>query len=552
MALFSIARRLRRTHPQLLLSFPLKHPNLHLPSLLGSSEKFITLSLAFHRTHPIYSRPAIFTPHFSTLQSFSTQTLTNPFDFTGSPTHDRDPQEPALLDLLKRVAHLDSETEAVASLDNSGIKATQDLIFSVIWTLREEWRLAFLAFKWGEKWSCSGQKACELMVWILGNHSKFNIAWCLIRDLYHSSMDTRRAMFIMIDRYAAANDPCKAIRTFHIMEKFRMTPDEEAFQTLLKALCKHGNIEEAEELMLSNKKLFPLETESFNIILNGWCTISVDVFEAKRVWREMSKCCVTPDATSYTLMICCFSKVGNLFDSLRLYDEMKKRGWAAGIEVYNSLVYVLTRDNCLNEAHKILDKMREAGSQPDSTTYNSMIRPLCEAAKVDEARNLLSTMISEKLSPTVETYHAFLEGVDFEGTLEFLNHMRMVGLCPTHDTFLLVLGKFFKIEQPENALKIWTEMEQFEIVPDYSHYITLIKGLATCGWLVKARELYAEMMSNGFLDDPKLKKLLQEPVRSSGNKRQSLRKVDGSKQVKKWKGKMRRKKSHHQSNKDSI
>ena len=87
----------------------------------------------------------------------------------------------------------------------------------------------------------------------------------------------------MLIRYAAASDPGKAIQTFHTMEKFRMTPDEEAFSTLLKALCRYGNIEEAEEIMLVNKKLFPLDADGFNIILDGWCNILVDVFEAKRV-----------------------------------------------------------------------------------------------------------------------------------------------------------------------------------------------------------------------------------------------------------------------------
>ncbi|KAK1353196.1 hypothetical protein POM88_052331 [Heracleum sosnowskyi] len=43
----------------------------------------------------------------------------------------------------------------------------------------------------------------------------------------------------------------------------------EALYTLLYYLCKNGNIEEAEEFILLNKKLFPLEVEGFNIILNG-------------------------------------------------------------------------------------------------------------------------------------------------------------------------------------------------------------------------------------------------------------------------------------------
>jgi pentatricopeptide repeat protein len=352
-------------------------------------------------------------------------------------------------------------------------------------------------------------------------------------------------------RYACANDPCKVIRMFHIMETFRLTPDQEAFHTVLNSLCRNGNIEEAEEFMFAKKKLFPLETEGFNIILNGWCNISLDVFEAKRVWREMSRCCITPDATSYTHMISCFSKVGNLFDSLRLYDEMKKRSWVPGLEVYNSLIYVLTRENCFKEALNILDKMKGLGLQPDSATYNSMIRPLCEAKRLEEAVNILTTMMDENLSPTMETYHAFLEGAGFEGTFEVLNRMRKVGLGPTEDTFLILLGKFFKLEQPENALKIFMEMKQYEVVPSSTHYSVLVQGLATCGWLIKAREFYAEMRANGFLEDPNLKKLLQEPVRGSTNKgkqRAQRGKRDGRVNHKKG-STMRWVNHHHQSRK---
>ncbi|XP_039070832.1 pentatricopeptide repeat-containing protein At1g80880, mitochondrial [Hibiscus syriacus] len=537
MALLSLARRLRRIHSHTLFPFLVQHPTtVTSPFLSSSTQQF--LSLAFHRTFFISSQNPLFTSNFSTHQSLSSQTQTYPFEITPPAILDSDPQVPALLHLLKRLDHFSSEPETMASLNESGIKATLGLVSSAIWTLREEWRLAFLAFKWGENWGCSGQSTYELMIWVLGNHRKFNMAWCLIRDIYRSSMDTRRAMFIMIDRYAATGDPCKAIQTFHTMEKFRMTPDEEAFSTLLKVLCRYGNVEEAEEIMLVNKKLFPLNADGFNIILNGWCKVLVDVVEAKRVWREMSNYCVIPNATSYTRMISCFSKVGNLFDSLRLYDEMKKRGLDPCIEVYNSLVYVLACENCLNEAYNILKKMKKSGLQPNSATYNAIIRPLCEAEKVEEARNILFTMKEEDLNPTMETYHAFLHGVDFEGTLEILNHMKAAGLGPVGDTFLFILSKVFKVEQPEHALKIWAEMKHFEVIPDSSHYIMLVEGLAKSGWLVKAREYYDEMRSCGFSDEPKLKELLEEPKQHSGHVRQrGPTEIKRNKQLNAWKGK---------------
>lgn len=449
-----------------------------------------------------------------------------------------------MIEAIQKADQFSSKDEAIEVLDKAGVKPKQDLVYWAIWDLRGEWKLAFLVFKWGEKWGCLGGKVWALMIWVLGNHRKFSTAWCLIRELHRSSMDIRRPMLVMIDRYTSANDPSKAIETFQLMEKFRMTPDTKAFHTLLTSLCKHGNIEEGEEFMLLNRKLFPLETEGFNIILNGWCNISLDVFEAKRIWREMSKYCIIPNAASYTNMISCFSKVGNLFDSLRLYDEMKKRGWTPGIEVYNSLMYILTRENCLNEALKIMDKMKEAGFQPDSTTYNSMIVPLCESSKLEEARTVLASMIGESVGPTIETYHALLEGASVDATLEFLNLMKKTGLGPNRDSFLLIFSKFFKLKQPENALRIWEEMKRYEVLPDSAHYTLLVEGLATCGLLIKARELYGEMILSGMLDDPKLKKLLNEPVQHSIRQRgeeepiRSVRNVRKGTQIRRGKSKV--------------
>jgi len=335
-------------------------------------------------------------------------------------------------------------------------------------------------------------------------------------------------------RYASVNNTAKAIQTFNFMDNFRLTPDQEAFHALLIALCKYGNVEEAEEFMLVNKKLFPLETESFNIILNGWCNITRDVYEAKRVWRDMSKYCITPNGTSYSYMISCFSKEGNLFDSLRLYDKMKKREWTPGIEVYNSLVYVLTRANCLKEALRTIDKLKEQGLQPDSSTFNSMILlPLCETGKVAEARIVFNTMVEENVSPTTETYHAFFEGTDYQGSLEFLSRMKDSGLGPNKDSFLIILEKFLKLKPPVNALKIWTEMKAYDVVPSCVQYRVMVEGLVTCKWFIKARYFYEEMISNGCSADPKLNKLIQEEVLVSGDKgKRNFKKDISSKSVK--------------------
>ncbi|XP_057786114.1 LOW QUALITY PROTEIN: pentatricopeptide repeat-containing protein At1g80880, mitochondrial-like [Salvia miltiorrhiza] len=221
------------------------------------------------------------------------------------------------------------------------------------------------------------------MVW---EQYTISLVMCVLKFLLLLTL-VSIVLFLLINRYAAANQPGKAIETFDFMQKFSFSLEQKTYLMFLNILCTHGNFEEAEEFMFLNKKFFPLETESFNIILNGWCNITVDIYEAKS--------CIEPNGTSYIHMFSGNSRVCNLYDSLRLYDEMKRRGWVTwvpGMEVYYSLIYVLTRDNCLSEALKLVDRMKETGLVPDSTTYNLIIRPLCETAKFEEARSVLASL----------------------------------------------------------------------------------------------------------------------------------------------------------------
>jgi pentatricopeptide repeat protein len=290
------------------------------------------------------------------------------------------------------------------------------------------------------------------------------------------------------------------------MEKFKVEVDQTAFYSLLRALCKSKNMEDAEELLLLRKKFFPLTAEGFNIILDGWCNVITDVAEAKRVWRAMSNYCITPDGISYTLMVSCFSKAGNLFDTLRVYDEMKKRSWTPGISVYNSLVYVLTRENCMKDAHNIFSKLIDEGLQPDVETYNNMIIPLCESYKLDDARIVMESMILKGIVPTISTYHAFLKQEGIDESLKLLRKMKKDGCGPNSDTFLMLMDKFFVLNESANVLRVWNEMRKYDISPARTHYMTLVQGLVEHGCILRAIEYYDEMKEKGFASDSQLEK----------------------------------------------
>ncbi|OEL27679.1 Pentatricopeptide repeat-containing protein [Dichanthelium oligosanthes] len=397
--------------------------------------------------------------------------------------------------------------------------ASPALLVRALWELRGDPDAAALVVRYGDESSALDggdvagagpqpppAEAWHLAVWAAGKARRFDLAWAVVRRMRRRGVITRRAMVILMERYATANEVNKAIKTFDVMEKFKVEVDQTAFYSLLRALCKSKNIENAEELLLLRKKFFPLTAEGFNIILDGWCNVITDVAEAKRVWREMSNYCITPDGISYTLMISCFSKIGNLFDTLRVYDEMKKRGWTPGIGVYNSLVYILTRENCMKDAHNIFSKLIDEGLQPDVETYNSMIVPLCESCKLDEARVVMESMILKGIVPTISTYHACLKQEGIDESLKLLRKMKEDGCGPKSDTFLMLIDKFFLLNESGNALRVWNEMRKYDISPARSHYMTVVQGLVKHGCIPRALEYYDEMMEKGFASDTQLDK----------------------------------------------
>ncbi|KAG6529778.1 pentatricopeptide repeat-containing protein At1g80880, mitochondrial-like [Zingiber officinale] len=484
------------------------------------------LSSTASRSSPllVFSSHRIYSPTNSFLQASPFSSLSSAAsDFETDSDEPCDPVDESdfvgFLQLLTQAKSLSSSRkEASAFLASaSSVVPTRGLLCKALWELRDDCELALLAFRWAEECVGDCRWAWHLVIWIMGRQRRFDLAWHLVLKMHRQSVLSQRAMVIMMERYIAADEAKKAIKVFHVMEKFKVKADYAAFSALLHALCKNKYVEEAEELILVNRKYFPLTCESFNIVLGGWCKVICDLLEAKRVWREMSSYCVTPNGTSYSHMIWCFSKVGNLFDSLRWYDEMKKRGWTPDLTIYNSLIYVLTRESCLRDANNIFEKIIQAGLHPNVETYNSMILPLCETSKLEEARMVIEDMKVKGISPTIDTYHAFAKAEDTEGSMQLLKRMKDVDCGPNSLTFFLLLDKFFRLGDSGSALKVWTEMKRYNAIPDATHYMTIIEGLVKHGWIPKALEFYNEMKFKGFPADPKLEKFFMSFISAHKN-----------------------------------
>eukprot|EP01018_Ginkgo_biloba_P035298 Gb_19520 [translate_table: standard] len=424
--------------------------------------------------------------------------------------------------ILGKIQSLSIE-EAMETLDNCCLIPSSNLIQTLICRTRSNWKLAFTIFQWADAQPDYNHpvSAYHSMVSILGKHKKFNIAWDLIRDMHERGMVTRQTLIIMIRRYSAAQDVLKAIKTFHAMETFNLSSDSDAFRCLLRALCINKYVEEAEELIYLNKMYFPLETKSFNIILNAWCNIVVDVVQAKRLWKDMFNLCITPDVSSYTTIISRLSKAGNLYDVLRLYDEMKKKGCIPNLKIYNALIFVLGKGKCVKEAVNLFHKIPEMGFHPNATTYTSLIYPLCMAGKLEDAYRVLDEMIQKGFTPTIRTYHAFFRFVkNGEDIFKLFHIMIESGCIPIIETYIMSIRRCCTWGQFENAFNLWNEMEKHGFCPDHSACIFLLNGFFLNGKVEEACKYYEEMKAKGFSLEPRTDEMFEAWI--AGRKYASL------------------------------
>ncbi|KAF9614849.1 hypothetical protein IFM89_020946 [Coptis chinensis] len=409
-----------------------------------------------------------------------------------------------------------SATEAKGKLEKCGIPSSRELVLEVLSRVRNDWTAAFTFFLWAGKQEGYSHSVREYhsMISILGKMRKFDTAWNLINEMRGGkvgpSLVSPQTLLIMIRKYCAVHDVGKAINTFYAHKQFNFEIGIEEFQDLLSALCRYKNVEAAEHFLFCNEKAYPLNTKSFNIILNGWCNMLVNLGQAKRFWRLMGKKGIVRDTVSFSSMISCYSKASNLHEVLKLFNRMKHLGVSPDRKVYNAVIYALAKGKHVKEAFDLMKTMEEKGFKPNVVTYNSLIKPLCKGHRVEEAKVVFDEMLQMGFSPTIRTYHAFFGILKTgEEVFELLEKMKNAGCHPVNDTYIMLIRKFCRWHQIENVFKLWSEMSENGLSPDRSSYIVLIHGLFLNGKLEEAWKYYEEMKEKGFLPEPKTEEMLQ-------------------------------------------
>ncbi|CAM6129995.1 unnamed protein product [Calypogeia fissa] len=266
--------------------------------------------------------------------------------------------------------------------------------------------------------------------------------------------------------------------------------DVVTWTTMIGGLAQHGCGHEAYRLFCQMRRE-GVEPDAFTYtsILNAFASAGALEW-VKEVHCHASKAGLESDLRVGNALVHMYAKSGSLDDARQVFVRMTKRD----LVTWTKMIGGLAEHGCGHEALDLFRKMNEDGVKPDGTSFVAVLSACCHAGLLDDGRRLFSAMTQEYgIEPTVVHYTCMVDLLGRAGHLEeamlFISDMpvetdgvtwsALLGACRTHSN----------VELGELAAK-----ELFKLEPkDSSAYVLLSNIYAAAGKWDKVSAVRAMM-----------------------------------------------------------
>ncbi|PRQ35981.1 putative tetratricopeptide-like helical domain-containing protein [Rosa chinensis] len=412
-----------------------------------------------------------------------------------------------------------SPENAAESLERYNFELSNGLVQRVLMRFSNDWVPALGFFIWAKRRTGYRHlpEAYNSMVDVLGKSKNFELMWDFVEEMDQIgdgfvSLETMTKVF---RRLAKPGKHREAIEAFRGMERFGLSKDVVALNTLLNALVKERSVELAQEAFLEFKESIPVNAHSFNVLIHGWCKnrkldiarntmeemerhgFRPDVFsytclveaycsdkdfrKVDEVLSEMKGKACEPNAVTYTIVMHALGKAREITKALEVYELMKGNGVVPDVSFYSSLIYILGKAGRLKDVQEVVEDMTKQGVKPDAMTYNTLISCACEHAQEEAALKLLKKMEEDSCKPDVQTYAPLLKMCCRKKRMKvlyfLLDHMFKNDISIDAGTYALLVRGMCKNGKLKNACSFFEEMVLKSFVPKDSTYKMLIEEL---------------------------------------------------------------------------
>ncbi|KMZ68057.1 putative Pentatricopeptide repeat-containing protein [Zostera marina] len=312
-------------------------------------------------------------------------------------------------------------------------------------------------------------------------------------------------------------------------------PSEEAYNAVLRRMCREGLVDGAWEilhksLLLQSHSYCRPSVKSCNILLRGLLD--------QRRWEDAEKLVSEmvspstdiqqPDIVTYNIMISSLCREGMPEKAVTVLKDMMAAGmkpiagtynnfdplvssyckqgrtdlavkfinyiavnysgrYVLDILNYNTILSSLCKSGEIDEAMKIFDGLESAGCAPNTSTYNAMIGGLWNNGRKQIAVEMVGNMMNRGVEFDDVTYNVLISCLCRDGMVDsavrLMRDMEQSnGFRPNVITYNSLILGFCKSQRVELAVDVFTEMvEMRRCLPNQSTYVILVEGVAYAG-----------------------------------------------------------------------
>ncbi|XP_042944494.1 pentatricopeptide repeat-containing protein At3g22670, mitochondrial [Carya illinoinensis] len=410
-----------------------------------------------------------------------------------------------------------SPDNVAQALSGSGFIASSSLVEQLLKRFCNDWIAAFGVFKWAKSQTeyRHSPELYDFMVDILGKSKKFHYMWELVEEMNQlGGYVTLVTMSKVMRRLARAGRYNEAVEAFRNMVRFGVNKDTTAMDVLMDALAKENSVEHARDVFLEFKDAIPVNSQSFNILIHGWCKAR-KLDHAKKAMEDMEKHGFRPDVFSYNCFVEAYGREKNFRKVDGILDEMKENGCMPNVVTYTIVMHALGKASQVSEALEVYEKMKRNDCVPDASFYSSLIFILGKAGRLKDAHELFEDMKKQGVSRDVLTYNTLIScscmHSQEETALKLLQKMEEDSCKPDLKTYAPLLKMCCRKKRMKLLYFLLDHMFRNDISIEVGTYSLLVSELCKSGKLEQACLFFEEMVSKGMVPkDCTCKMLMKE------------------------------------------
>lgn len=203
------------------------------------------------------------------------------------------------------------------------------------------------------------------------------------------------------------------------------------------------------------------------------------------------------DGVSYNIVIAGFGKGGWTKEALEVFVEMVREGVEVTGYSYVSVLNVCSRVLDLRRGMEVHGKVVVCGLMRNAFVCNALCDLYAKCGEIDAARWLFARMGNRNVVSWNLMISGYLKNGLVEKCLELFSEMKVSGLKPDMITVSNVLGAFFQIGRIDEARKLFTEVEEKDVIS----WTTIIVGHVQNGKEEDALVLFSEMLRENVRPD---------------------------------------------------